>query len=610
MSSPDRNAPTTELGRIVRLMGPAQRAVVFIGLPLLLLGGIQAITQALVLVSRGSREFHPVGVLGYIAQWWQKDPAAVYGVEGGAALHWVIAVALLVMLASGVALILWVIAKRRKNPQLRPGQASEKKVVAELGPKQLVEKRGPHLRPSLAGTVIDPISVGYWLGTFRDIDIWLRIEDPTILIGPSRSGKGWRFLLATILGAPGAVVTTSVRLDNAKITMRERERQGSPTYMWAPGVQGGKDVGKTMKWDPVAGCLDEETLVRRINALIPSGSFAGSTSNGGHWDALGRQLASHLFHAAACGNLTVDEIWGWVSSPKRAEDAVRLIREHPEGMNEHADHLEYVLNMPHEQRATSWGVLPTVLAFMESRAARWWMKPEDGETVDLSEFIMQRGTLYIVGDKMASPVYVRMNDALLAEIDFVSKGLAAVSPGSRLDPPISYVLDEAGNIEYQGMYELITAGGGYGRVAIAAYQSKNQLDQVGDASTGATLWDAAVAKIILPGGGDTKALDEVSNLIGDVWFERASHTVGSGEPSAQYSAEARAAFTRKDIRELEQTHAFLFYRNLAPIVVKTRPFNEHPRFAACIADAGALDKSFRESSAFAKYLPGAREVHA
>ena len=445
MSSPDRNAPTTELGRVVRLMGPAQRLVVFVFLPLMLLGGVQAVTQALVLLSVGSRTFNAVGVLGYISQWWQKDPAAVYGVEGAALLHWVVAIGLLAMFGAAVGLVVWMVAKRRKNPQLRPGQAAEKKVEAELGMKQLVEKRGPHLRPSLKGTVIEPHMVGYWLGTFRHSEIWLRVEDPMILIGPSRSGKGWRFLLATILGAPGAVITTSVRLDNAKITMTERARQGSPTYMWAPGVQGGKDIGKTLRWDPVDGCLDEETLVRRINALIPSGSFAGSTSNGGHWDALGRQLASHLFHAAACGKKSVDEIWGWVSSPKRAEEAVRLIREHPEGMNEHADHLEYVLNMPHEQRATSWGVLPTVLAFMESRAARWWMKPEEGEAVDLGEFIMKRGTLYIVGDKMASPVYVRMNDALLAEVDFVTKGLAAVSPGSRLDPPVTYVLDEAGN---------------------------------------------------------------------------------------------------------------------------------------------------------------------
>lgn len=602
MSSPERAAPVSEFGRAIRLMGPAQRGVMLVGLPVLALVGVQFVTQSLVLALNGNRDFDSLGLFRYIGQWGQAQPATQYGEPGSNVLHWVIVAALLAVVLTIAALgMVWSV-RRRRNPQLRPGLASEKEIRRELSEKQLVQKRGPHLRPSLKGRAILPEQVGYPMGTFRSLPIWLRTEDPMIVVGPSRSGKGWRLLLRWILSAPGAVVTTSVRLDNAKLTIRARERAGSPTRVWAPGIEGGKEVGRILRWNPVAGCLDEETLVRRINALIPSGSFAGSTSNGGHWDALGRQLASHLFHAAACGDRTVDDIWGWVASPKRAEEAVRLIRQHPAGMHEHADHLEYVLGMPHEQRATSWGVLPTVLAFMESRAAREWMKPEEGESVDLVDFILRNGTLYIVGDKMASPVYVRMNDALLAEIDFISKGLAAASPGSRLDPPITYVLDEAGNIEYQGMYELITAGGGYGRVAIAAFQAKSQLDQFGDQSTGATLWDAAVAKIILPGGGDPKALSEVSDLIGEVWFERESHSIGSGDPSASYSTESRAAFTQKDIRQLGQKYAFLFYRNLPPVVVETMPFNENPRFNECMADAAALDTRFQGNSRYADYF--------
>lgn len=595
---------------MVRLMGPWKRLFVFIMLPLILLGGIQFVTQGIVLFLTGNRTFRVLGVFPYLGQWGKPDPAASYESPGSDVLHWVIAVSILAGLVTIVTVIARYAIRRAKNPQLKPGLADDKDVSRQLGTKQLVKERGPKLRPSLAGTTIHPAQVGYWVGIFRGKDVWIRAEDPTILVGPSRSGKGWRMLLAWILGAPGAVITTSVRLDNAKLTRRARERAGSPTRIWAPGVDGGKEAGPILKWDPVQGCLDEETLVRRINALIPSGAFSGSTSNGGHWDSLGRQLASHLFHAAACGNLTVDDIWGWVTSPVKAKRAVQLIRSHPQGMNEHADHLEYVIEMPHEQRASSWGVLPTVLAFMESRAAREWMKPAPEETVDLVDFILKKGTLYIVGDKMASPVYVRMNDALLAEIDYITKGLAAASAGSRLDPPVTYVLDEAGNIEYQGLYELITAGGGYGRVCIAAYQSKNQLNEVRDAATGATLWDAAVAKIILPGGGDPSALGEISDLIGEVWFERQSDSVGSGDPSSQYSEELRAAFTKKDIRTLDQEYAFLFYRNLELVIVKTMPFNEHPRFEECMNDAAAVDHFFRETSRYAGYFKTGHSLRA
>lgn len=583
-------------------MSPAEQFVVLLMVPAALLTILQIVVQGLVLVVLGRRDFTMLPIFMYLAQWFRPDPAAAYGVQNAAVLHWVIAILFLAVAVTVTVLISRLVASRKRNPQLRPGLATLKDVKRELGTQQLVELRGPKLRPSLANTEISPVQVGYRVGEFLGQEVWSRVEDPTILIGPSRAGKGYRFILGWIVDAPGAVITTSVRMDNAKLTMLARERAGSQTLMWAPGIDGGKDFGKRLKWNPVEGCLHEETLIRRINALVPSGSFAGSTSNGGHWDSLGRQLASHLFHAAACGEVGVDEIWSWVSSTKRAEEAVRMIREHPQGMKEHADHLEHVLNMPHEQRNTNWGVLPTVLAFMESRAARDWMKPAPGESVDLVQFILQRGTIYIVGDKMASPVYVRMNDALLAEFDFITKGLAAASPGSRLDPPVTYVLDEAGNIEYQGMYELITAGGGYGRVGIAAYQSKNQLDQVKDASTAATLWDAAVAKIILPGGGDSKALGEISELIGESWYESESHTLGSDNPTAQLSMVSRAIFTKEEVRTLDLDYAFMFYRNLSPIVARTRPFSDHPRYAECMADADDVDGQFRTNSPYAAMI--------
>lgn len=609
-SSAHNAAPATEFGRMIRLMGAPQRVVVFLMLPAMFLGGVQFVAQGLTLAVMGNRNFERLGIFSYLGQWVQLRPATNYGQENANLLHWSIAVFLLLLVGAVFSLILWAHMKRVNNPQLKPGLATDKDVRQQLGTKQLVVERGAKLRPSLANTDIQPEQVGYLIGAFKKMQVWLRIEDPTIIVGPSRSGKGFRLLLGWLMSAPGAVITTSVKMDNAKLTMKARERMGSPTLVWAPGIEGGKDVGTILKWDPVAGCLREETLVRRINALVPAGAFGGSTSNGGHWDALGRQLASHLFHAAACGDRTVDTIWDWVSSPKKAEEAVRLIREHPEGMNEHANHLEYVLGLPHEQRATSWGVLPTVLAFMESRAAREWMKPGKGETVDLAEFIVRRGTLYVVGDKQAAPIYVRMIDGLMAELDFITRSLAAASPSSRLDPPVTYLLDELGNLEYQGFYQLITAGGGEGRVGVGVFQSKSQLDQFGEGSTGATLWDAAVAKIVLPGGGDPKALGEMQDLIGEAWYGRESHTVGSGEPSAQYSDEERAIFKKGEIRTLENKYAFVFYRNLRCVIAETIPFSDNPRFAECMADAEAIDVAFRGNSEYRELLSSGRNVHA
>lgn len=544
-----------------------------------------------------------LGLFDLIGMWGQPDPTVVTGASVSAVAHWAI-VFTVVAVAIAIAVMVAVAVRRyRKDPQRTPGLAPLREVVRELGVKALVHEHGPNLRPRLPASGLRPEDCGLRVGSFWGIDLWIRVEDPTIVIGPSRAGKGWYLILNWIVNAPGAVVTTSSKMDNAILTLRHRERI-APGQVWvfAPGIAGGGSLGHVLRWDPVDGCVDEETLVRRIQALIPKDAFSGSTSNGGHWDTLGQQLAAALFHAAACKGVGVDEIWRWVGSPQRAVEAVTAIREHPRGLREQAAFLETVINMPPEQRATQWGVLPTSLAFLASSLARAWMTPAPGESIDLAEFILQRGTLYLVGDKQTTGGYVRIIDGLLAELDYYSKGLADAM-GGRLDPPITYLLDEAGNFEYQGLYELITAGGGRGRVGVAVFQAKEQLGQYGRDLV-KVLWDAAVAKIILPGGADDAELRAMSSLIGERWTQREQHSWGQGPSNVSVSEEKRAILEASEIREMQKGYAIMFYRNLKAIIPKLNPFAEHPAYEQCKSDAIGLSKQLQESSPFASYLQG------
>ncbi|MFD5600797.1 type IV secretory system conjugative DNA transfer family protein [Leucobacter sp. NPDC058333] len=538
-----------------------------------------------------------------IGLWGQSDPTIVTHANVPGFVHWGL-ILIFMGLSLGV-IILWAVARARqkKDPQHKPGLAPLKDVNRELSTKQLVKVRGPNLRPMIDSNHLRPSDCGYRIGSFWGIDLWLRVEDPTIIIGPSRSGKGWYLILNWILSAPGALITTSSKMDNAQITMLERERSGSKCWIFAPGIDGGEDLGHVLRWDPVDGCVEERTLVRRVRSLIPSDSFSGSTSNGGHWDTLGQQLAAHLFHGAACGDYErpVDKIWDWVSSPQRALEAVHAIREHEHGLLEHARHLESVINMPPEQRAAQWGVLPTVLAFLESRSARDWFSPAKGEEFDPVSFVLEKQTVYMVGDKQASGGYTRIIDGLFAELDYVTKGIADASPGSRVDPPVSYILDELGNFEYQGLYEIITAGGGRGRVVVAVFQSKEQLAQWGPENA-KTMWDAAVAKIILPGGSDEDELRKLSALIGELWVKRESHTWGDGTPSIQVSEEKRSVLEPNEIREMMGGYGLLFYRNLKPVIAKLTPFDKNDAYGRCSKDKTTMAAQMRVASPFAARL--------
>lgn len=535
-----------------------------------------------------------------MALWLRTDPTVVTGAVLPPAVHWTVAVVTVLVLAALALIIVVIVVKWKNNPERTRGLASVIDVKKEMGTRALEKKFGRKLRPSIKRPTA--AEVGMLVGSFQGEDVWLRVEDPTIVIGPSRAGKGLYFVLNWILNAQGAVITTTSKMENAQSTAVIREHHGSPVRIFAPGVEGGDGMGRTLKWDPVQGCDNEKTLTRRVKALIPSDAFSGSTSNGGHWDTLGQQLASHLFHAAALANASVATIWEWVGNPTRALDAVRIIREHPKGLRDHANHLESVINMPPEQRSTQWGVLPTSLAFLDSGAAREWMMPVPDERVDLVDFILDRGTLYLVGDEATSGGYTRIIAGLLAEIDYITKGLADASPGSRLDPPVSYILDEAGNFEYPGMYELITAGGGRGRIAFAMVQARAQLQQWGQEKAEA-MWDAAAAKIILPGGADEQKLRGLSELVGDLWVQRTSITHGGhGPASLQVSEEKRNILEVSQIREMQKGHALLFYRHLKPIVIKLNPFTEHADYAESERQHNLAAEKMQAASPFADKL--------
>ena len=544
-----------------------------------------------------------IGLFPLIGLWGQPDPSVVTGMPGTGALHWAIvagtACALIALVVGGAVHLV----KQSRDPQNRAGLASVSDVKADMSASVLVREHAKRLRPSLEQP--RPEDVGMRLGEFRGVELWTKMEDPTILIGPSRSGKGLYMVINAILDAPGPVITSSNKLDNLALTYAARAAKG-PCYVFAPGVPGAEHAGAPLHWNPVEGCVDEKVLVRRVRALIAESAFSGSTSNGGHWDSLGRQLASHLFHAAACGEQTVDRIWRWVSSPMSAVEAVDMIRNHPKGLIDHAEALKAILEQPPEQRSTSWGVLPTVLGFLESEAVRWWLRPQEGESsVDLTDVIVNNGTIYFVGDKAASAGYERVIDGLLSELDYVTKGIADAMPGSRLDPPVSYVLDELANFEYQGLPELISAGGGRGRVALAVFQSRSQMSKWGRDEENA-MWDAAVCKIVLPGSASKEELAALSELIGTEWVERQSYSSTGTNWNSQVttSKERQSVIEPSEIRTLRQGYGLVFYRGLKPIIPKFRKFTEREDADTLKAGSEAIAERLRENSEFAAVARG------
>lgn len=538
----------------------------------------------------------PLSLVEYLGLWGTRGPATRYGAPEANWLHMIVLLILIGLIIAVTALIIRLLRKRITNPEYLPGLAHVSDVIKHTGRKQLMQ-RAHSLRPLLSRPA--PADVGFLIATYRHHEVWVSVEDPMILVGPSRSGKGFYFVVEMIVKAPGAVVATSCKVDNVKLTMTAREAGGKAVFVFAPGVESANGLGHHLRWNPILGCGDSRILERRITSLIPKDSYGSGTTNGGHWDTVGRQLATALFHAAALGNKTVDELWAWVVSAVRAQEAVDIIRAHPHGIEEVADSLASVLDSPGDKRDSEWSTLKTVLAWMESRAVRECLKPTVDGTFDIATFLLNGETLFMVGNEDGSGGYQQIVGALIAEINYVAEGIAAAMPGSRLDPSVSFVLDEAANFHINSLPSLISAGGGVGKQVVAVFQSKSQMAAWGPENE-RSMWDAAAVKIVLPGGSDEQDLRGLSALIGEHTQMRESFSRAEiGGRSSSWAEQERPIMTAADIRTMPKGTALIFHREMKVIVGRLTSWLELADAQQMKESEKALSLALRANSQYA-----------
>lgn len=538
---------------------------------------------------------HALTIWEYLGLWGTASPSARTGVLGWDIAHGVLVGFGVATIIAGTVLICVALYRHGKNPEYVDGLASGWAVSKHAGRRQLV-KRAAELRPSVTNPQAE--DVGFLLATFRGTEVWASVEDPIILVGPSRSGKGVFVILKMIVRAIGAVVTSSCKLDNVKLLLEERKRYGRPVRVFAPATPAAEALGHQLRWDPLAGCEDEDVLQRRLSGMVSSSAFSGSTTNGGHWDRMGKQLAAGLFHAAALGGRTVDDVWSWVVNSSRATAAVDLIRNDPRGIQSYADILSAVLDEAPDNRAVQWGTLKTALAYLGTGSLRKWLKPEPGEQFDAVRFILERGTVFMIGNEDGTGDYQQITNALVEEINWAANGLGGAMPKTRLDPPISFILDELGNFHLDCVPTLISAGGGMGKQVVAVVQSRSQLAKWGPDSE-RSMWDAASIKVVLPGGADEQNLQSMSTLIGERTEDRVSFSHSLGGSSEQWSSQERSILTAAELRTLEKGTAVIFHRETKAIIGRMTPWETLPEAAAMKASEDKLSGVMQEQSPFA-----------
>ncbi|HXC75742.1 MAG TPA: TraG/TraD/VirD4 family protein, partial [Candidatus Acidoferrum sp.] len=157
--------------------------------------------------------------------------------------------------------------------------------------------------------------------------------------------------------------------------------------------------------------------------------------------------------------------------------------------------------------------------------------------------------------------------AMIETIVNAAKQGAARSRTRRLTPPLGLFLDECANIApLPSLPQLVTDGAGQGITTMIVLQSLGQARARWGPEGTAALWDGCTVKIVLGGLADTRDLEMVSRMCGDVDVDMQARSYdAAGEQTRSFSQRRVPAFSVGQVRTVCKWHGLLFYEELRPI---------------------------------------------
>ena len=305
-----------------------------------------------------------------------------------------------------------------------------------------VLRRSGQIRPALPWrySLLDPREHSVFLGRahYRH-RLRVPLEEHLLVMAPPRTYKT-AFLADVIIEYPGPVLATTTKPDIYNLTSAVRSHLG-PVHVFNPQHIGG--VPSTFCWDPIDGCEDPATAIRRADAFAFAVSQKG-VEDGSFWSAKASDYLRGYFHAAALADYDLRTVAAWVSGadpdvPERILAAA--------GAHQWAVTLSELRSEAQKTTATVRMVMSRALAFMADPALAACVLPAPGEGFDIPDFLYDAGTLYMIAEAVSEEAPVApLFAAMATEIHYTAAQIGQASASRRLDPPLLMGLDEVTQI--------------------------------------------------------------------------------------------------------------------------------------------------------------------
>ena len=201
--------------------------------------------------------------------------------------------------------------------------------------------------------------------------------------------------------------------------------------------------------------------------------------------------------------------------------------------------------------------------------------PEPGEEFDAYAFLQSSGTVYLIGTDRPHAALAPYFACFTAHLFDCAKRLASVSPGNRLDPPLTLALDEPAITCPVPLDKWSAEAGGHGVTIVTGFQSPAQIRGRWGEDGAKTIRDNASVKLVFGGCTDHNELEALSAVCGT----RDTYDTVKG-PDGKKTRQPRTdrLYPPERLRTLPEWQAVLLHRSARPVQVTITPVWDRPGY--------------------------------
>ena len=382
----------------------------------------------------------------------------------------------------------------RSHVERRMGRSAVDRHTADLYGKDAIVGR-------------EPLALGVDVAT--GTRLFAKSEDYILAVGVPRVGKGEGFVIPAVLRHKGPAVVTATRHDTYMDTARVRAIHG-PVYVFDP--QGLVPDAEKLRWNPVKGCEVPQKAILRARGFAGFAGVGPAVDGGGaYWEQVAASIIRSYLHAAALEGLGVEQLLDWSRRPG-AREPVRILSRHAHAARGWDEDLAASAEVEPRHRDSIWA---TVRRAFDCFADPMVLEATrvDHDTFDPASFLVQHGTIYLMGSPGAQHSVAPIVAALIEDVVDVARHEAAASSTRRLESGLVLMLDECANIAPLGdLPKLVAELGGLGITTAVILQSVASARTIWGEAGERALRDLANITLVWGGQKDVVFLEEISRL--------------------------------------------------------------------------------------------------